>query len=196
MPRTRRTGWTGPAAVLALTLACGACTTTSGQTPGPVAAAPAATTTRGTTVAFESIDGPPESVFSRMVQSLASEAEVRQVAVVSRATPAHYRVRVYTATVVYPKKSVIHWVWDVYDADQRRVFRLSGEEPVTGAGSNTWAAADEPVIRRMASSGMDRLAGFLASPRPAPMPAAPGSVPATPPSDSGLTVAAYDAPSP
>jgi hypothetical protein len=176
-----------------LALGCAACTQTSGQSPGPVAA------TRGPTVAFESIDGPPESVFSRMVQSLTTEAEARQVAVVSRTTPAHYRVRVYTATVVYPKKSVIHWVWDVYDADQRRVFRLSGEEPVTGAGSNTWAAADEPVVRRMASSGMDRLAGFLASPRPAsaPAPAAPGSAPGRPPGGGdGLTVAAYDAASP
>ncbi|NVO16783.1 MAG: hypothetical protein HXX10_22390 [Rhodoplanes sp.] len=184
-------------AVLALALACGACTATSGQTTGSVAASPAAPSGRAATVAFESIDGPPESVYSRMVQSLTAEAEARQVAVVSRTTPAHYRVRVYTATVVYPKKSVIHWVWDVYDADQRRVFRLSGEEPVTGAGSNTWAAADEPVIRRMSSSGMDRLAGFLATPRPTPAPSAPGSAPGTPPpGDSGLTVAAYDAPSP
>lgn len=187
-PPDRRSGRTGTIAAIALALGCAACTT-SGSGPGPIAA------TRGPTVAFESIDGPPESVFTRMVQSLTAEAEARQVAVVSRTTPAHYRVRVYTASIVYPKKAVIHWVWDVYDADQRRVFRLSGEEPVTGAGSNTWAAADEQVIRRIASTGMDRLAGFMAAPRSAPTPAGPGSAPESPPAQDGaVTIAAVEAP--
>lgn len=188
------TGRLGPIAVAAMALGCAACTQTASQSPAPVSAA------RGPTVAFESIDGPPESVFSRMVQSLTTEAESRQMAVVSRATPAHYRVRVYTATIVTPKKSVVSWVWDVYDADQRRAFRLSGEEPVSGAGSNTWAAADEQVIRRISASGMDRLAGFLASPpppRPTPAPPAPGAAPEAPPArDSGVTIAAFDATTP
>ncbi|WP_210208595.1 hypothetical protein [Rhodoplanes roseus] len=178
-----------------LALGCAACTQTAGPAPGPVAAA------RGPTVAFESIDGPPESVFSRMVQSLTSEAESRQLSVVSRATPAHYRVRVYTATIVTPKKSVVSWVWDVYDAEQRRVFRLSGEEPVSGAGSRTWAAADEQVIRRISANGMDRLAGFMAAPRSAPASAGPGRTPepapdTAPARDESMAVAAYDAPGP
>ncbi|MBK5961429.1 hypothetical protein CCR97_24960 [Rhodoplanes elegans] len=193
--RGARSGGIG---AILLALLCGACTQTTGQAGGPaVAAAP----TGRATVAFESIDGPPESVFSRMVQSLTSEAQTRQLAVVSRQTPAHYRVRVYTATIVTPKKSVVSWVWDVYDADQRRVYRMSGEEPVSGAGSNTWAAADEQVIRRMASSGMDRLAGFMAAPRstPAPSgpaPSGPGGAPApdaAPPADTGMALAAFDA---
>ncbi|MDC7789145.1 hypothetical protein PQJ75_28285 [Rhodoplanes sp. TEM] len=191
-----RQGGRGRIGAILLALGCAACTQTAGQTPGPVAAA------RTPTVAFESIDGPPESVFNHMVQSLTSEAQARQLAVVSRQTPAHYRVRVYTATIVAPKKSVVSWVWDVYDADQRRVFRLSGEEPVSGAGSTTWAAADEQVIRRMASSGMERLAGFMAAPRTAPAPAAaPSGTPApapdaTPPADGSMAVAAYDASTP
>lgn len=184
----------GGIGAILLALACGACTQTTGQSAGPAAAA--APAGRGATVAFESIDGPPESIFNRMVQSLTSEAQARQVAVVSRQTPAHYRVRVYTATIVTPKKSVVSWVWDVYDADQRRVYRMSGEEPVSGAGSNTWAAADEQVIRRMASTGMDRLAGFMAAPRSTPAPSGPAGTPApdaAPPAETGMAVAAFDA---
>ncbi|CAL8968026.1 hypothetical protein RHODGE_RHODGE_03559 [Rhodoplanes serenus] len=185
----RGAGLIGFGAVLLLALGSAGCTTAS-QGPAPAAAG------RGPTVAFESIDGPPESVFSRLVQSLTTEAQTRQLAVVSRTTPATYRVKVYTANVVYPKKAVIHWVWDVYDADQRRAFRLSGEEPVTGAGSNTWAAADETVIRRIASSGMERLAGFLATPRTASAPAAPAAAPGAAPGpaptrdEAAVTVAA------
>ena len=39
------------------------------------------------TVAFESIDGPPETVFSNLVQQLNQEAQARQVSVVSRKRP-------------------------------------------------------------------------------------------------------------
>jgi hypothetical protein len=61
--------------------------------------------TRGTTVAFESIDGPPESVFRTLVQQLNQEAQARQVAVVSRETAASYRIRGYVAAHVVGKKT-------------------------------------------------------------------------------------------
>jgi hypothetical protein len=54
-------------------------------------------------------------------------------------------------------------VWDVYDANQQRARRLSGEEPMSGAGRTTWAAADDQVIRKIARVGMDRLVAFLSS---------------------------------
>jgi len=142
----------------------------------PVAAA----TAHGPTVAFESIDGPPQSIFNRLVQDLGEEAVARQMAVVSREGPAQYRVRGYLAALVEGKRrtTVISWVWDVYDADQQRAMRISGEEPGGGSGRGTWAAADDGVLRRIATNSMDRLAAFLAAPdaRPAPpaLPAAPG----------------------
>ena len=123
----------------------------------------AASAGRGPTIAFESVDGPPESIYTKLVRSLSEEAEARQIAVVSRGAPAQYRVRIYAATVVYAKRSVVHWVWDVYDANQQRARRLSGEEPMSGAGRTTWAAADDQVIRRIARVGMDRLVAFLSS---------------------------------
>lgn len=155
----------GATAGLAIALACAACNSAGPAAPALVAASP-----RGVTVAFESIDGPPESVYGRLVQTLASEAETRQITVVSRNAAAHYRVRIYAATVVYSRRSVIHWVWDVYDANQRRAFRASGEEPVAGAGSATWAAADEQTVRKIARAGMDRLVAFLAAPAREPAP--------------------------
>src|SRR3979490_1820322 len=47
----------------------------------------------GSTVAFESIDGPPPQVFDRMVNVLDSESKLRNVAVVSRDGSASYRGR-------------------------------------------------------------------------------------------------------
>jgi hypothetical protein len=150
--------------------------------PGPVAAAP----TRGATVAFESIDGPPVSIFNKLVADLNEEAVAHQMAVVSRNGPAQYRVRGYLAAVTVARRrtTTISWVWDVYDADQQRAVRLSGEELASSAGQGTWAAADDGVLRRIARSGMDQLAAFLAAPN-AP-PAAPGiGVRATPVAAAG-----------
>jgi hypothetical protein len=64
-------------------------------------------------------------------------------------------------------------VWDIYDADQQRALRISGEVPASGSGRGTWASADDGVLRRIAAAGMDQLAVFLAAP-PAP-PASPST---------------------
>jgi hypothetical protein len=140
----------------------------AGCTTAPQGATPIAMV-RGPTVAFESIDGPPESIFRKLVQDLNDEAAVRQVAVVSRDAPAQYRVRGYVAALVEKRRrTVIAWVWDVYDAEQRRAIRLTGEEPAGASGRGTWAAADDALLRRIAKSGIDRLAAFLAAPRAEP----------------------------
>ena len=114
------------------------------------------------------------------MQDLGDEAIARQMAVVSRQGPAQYRVRGYLAALVEGKRrtTVISWVWDVYDADQQRAVRISGEEPASGSGRGTWAAADDGVLRRVATTSMDRLAAFLAAPDAQP---APPAVPAAPP---------------
>ncbi|MGB3865234.1 MAG: hypothetical protein WBA29_06345, partial [Xanthobacteraceae bacterium] len=117
------------AMVLALGSALAGCVSSDGQ--GPVATTGNAS---GSTVAFESIDGPPPQVFERMVDILDSEARLRHVAVVSRKDPAAYRVRSYLAAQTVRGKTSIDWVWDVYDRDQRRTLRLRGAEPVGAAG--------------------------------------------------------------
>lgn len=172
------------AAVLGLSVA--ACSTAAAP-QGPMAAAPqgamaatpqgamAAASPHGPTVAFESIDGPPSTIFNKLVEDLSQEASVRQVAVVSRDGQAQYRVRGYLAALVVGKRrnTVIAWAWDVYDAGQQRALRISGEVPAGGSGRGTWAAADDGVLRRIATTSMDQLATFLAAP-PAP-PASPAT---------------------
>jgi hypothetical protein len=107
------------------------------------------------TVAFESIDGPPETVFKNLVRELNQEAQARQVSVVSRESAAQYRIRGYVAAHVQGKKTTISWVWDVYDADHQRAMRIS---------RTAWNAADDQVLNHIARDGMTRLAAFLADP--------------------------------
>jgi hypothetical protein len=118
------------------------------------------------TVAFESIDGPPEPLFRRLVAQLTQEATTRQIAVVSRGQPAQYRIRGYVAAHVQGQRTTITWVWDVFTADRERAVRLTGETPGTPS-ERAWAAADDAVVTRIAQDGMSRLAVFLAAQEPA-----------------------------
>lgn len=131
----------------------------------------------GATVAFESIDGPPPQVFDRMVGVLDSESKLRSLSVVSREGTAAYRVRSYLSAQVVRGKTVIAWVWDVYDASQQRALRLSGEEPTASKGSrdamrDPWQAADDLVLRKIAQAGFSGLSNMING-----TPDAPGSVP-------------------
>ncbi len=132
----------------------------------------------GPTVAFESIDGPPPPIFDRMVNLLDSEAKLRNLAVVSREAAAAYRVRSYLAAQIRGGRTTIAWVWDVYDRDQQRALRLSGEEQ-TGkpSGRDAWAGADDLVLRRIAQAGLSGLSGMINGTAPAdvqPVPPSPG----------------------
>jgi hypothetical protein len=138
-------------------------------------------TVGGATVAFESIDGPPPEVFQKLVATLNDEAAARRLPVVSRAGPATYRVRAYVSAMVDRRKVSFAWVWDVYDADQRRLLRVAGEQPGALRPRNPWAAADEAVLRGIARSGVNEIVAFLGA--PVPPPAAPEPV-ASPPAQA------------
>jgi hypothetical protein len=148
-----------------------------------------ASTGASPTVTFESIDGPPPQVFDRMVSVLDSESKLRSLSIVSREGAASYRVRSYLSAQVNRGRAVIAWVWDVYDRDQQRALRLSGEEPAGKAGRDPWAAADDLVLRKIAQAGLSGLSAMIngTGPAEAPLPAPDKRAPA---------VASADAPSP
>jgi hypothetical protein len=130
-----------------------------------------ATSGGGSTVAFESIDGPPPAVFDRMVGVIDSESKLRNLQIVSREGGASYRVRSYLSAQVVRGKTVIAWVWDVYDNNQQRALRLSGSEPAGKAGRDAWAAADDLVLRKIAQAGLSGLSGMINGAPDAPQPA-------------------------
>jgi len=116
----------------------------------------------GATIAFESIDGPPPQVFDRMVGVLDSESKLRSLSIVSREGTAAYRVRSYLSAQVVRGKTVIAWVWDVYDANQQRALRVSGEEPTSAKGGrDPWSAADDLVLRKIAQAGFSGLSNMI-----------------------------------
>jgi len=165
LPRSRRTALHAGLAVLLLGVACalGGCAGNGG--PGGAFAL----ANEGPTVAFESIDGPPQQIFDRMVSALDSESKLRNLTIVSRDSTAAYRVRSYLSAQVVHGKTMIAWVWDVYDRDQERALRLSGQEAAGKAGREAardpsrdpWAAADDVILRKIAQAGLSGLSAMI-----------------------------------
>ena len=178
------------AAALLMACALGGCAS-GGPGRGAIAMAGG-----GSTVAFESIDGPPPQVFDRMVGVLDSESKLRNLAIVSREGAASYRVRGYLSAQVVRGRTRIAWVWDVYDANQQRALRLSGEESAGKAGRDAWAAADDMLLRKIAQAGLSGLSGMInGTPADVPQPASPPSRrgPAVASAESATGALAYSA---
>jgi len=123
---------------------------------------------RGATVAFDSLDGLPPGQFQKLVGDLNEEAQSRRLAVISREQPSAYRVRGYLAVKVTKRQTTVAWVWDVFDQSEQRVLRISGEETAKVRSRDAWAAADDAMLRRIASTSVEQLAAFLTAPEVAP----------------------------
>ena len=155
----------GVVAVLVLGLAVSACVG-SGQLAN-------LTETARPTIAIESIEAPPSTDVPRFVTMLKDEAAQRRIAA-SAPSEANYRLHGYldarTDNTAAPapraaaasEATSIAWMLDVYDGDQHRLVRLSGEEKIAGRAS---ASTDDQALRRIARAGMDQFAAFLATSR-------------------------------
>jgi len=148
------------AAALGLALAAASCVSLGSSAP--------VADLRGTTIAVESVEGPPPASAHIFVRDLGEEAAARQLAVVPQGAQAHYRIRGYLAPQA---GGGIAWAWDVYDAGQNRAFRLRGEERT---GARSWGANPE-AMRRIAHASIEQLATFLSSSRAATSAAAPAA---------------------
>lgn len=189
------------AMLLAAATVLAGCAGGGGSAANSYAMAPSAGS--GATVAFESIDGPPPQVFDRMVGVLESESKLRSLSVVSREGSAAYRVRSYLSAQVVRGKTVIAWVWDVYDANQQRALRLSGEEPTSARGGrdatrDPWSAADDLVLRKIAQAGFSGLSNMINGTPDAPSavpglrgPAVASAIPAAPAPDVPASALGY-----
>jgi hypothetical protein len=184
--RARRAVPRAAVAALLLAFACGL----GGCAAGGAGNGAFAMANSGPTVAFESIDGPPPQIFDRMVDVLDSESKLRNLSIVSREGTASYRVRSYLSAQVLHGRTTIAWVWDVYDRDQQRALRLSGDEPAGKAGRDPWTAADDLVLRKIAQAGLSGLSAMInGTPADSP-PSGP------PPGRRGPAVASAEAPEP
>jgi hypothetical protein len=134
-----------------------------------------------------------------MVGVLDSESKLRNLSIVSREDSASYRVRGYLSAQVSRGQTTIAWAWDVYDRDQQRALRLTGEEPAGKAGRDPWTAADDLVLRKIAQAGLSGLSAMVNRTVPADAPDRRGPAVASAeglphaPDETGLSALGYTA---
>ena len=139
----------------------------------------------GKPIAFESIEGAPAEVRTALAGELASAASARQVELAGTGSPARYRLRGYLkAEPTADGGTALSFVWDVFDADQRRARRVTGSAPIKAAskknsGKNPWDGLDKEALARLAARSMDEIATFLA--------AGPGAVAAPEPAEEAAS---------
>jgi hypothetical protein len=117
----------------------------------------------GVPIALESIDGPPTRIRTALIGELSNAATDRKVELVGADAQARYRVRGYlSAETAEGGGTKLAYVWDVFDAQNKRARRLTGTSPVS-VSYTSLSTLDKETLARLANSSMDEIAEFLAA---------------------------------
>jgi hypothetical protein len=156
---------------LSAALLVAGCTSVPVMGPGPPPlVAPKAIKTLGpaplkgetATFALAAVTGVPADLNYALQASLAKYAATRNLAILPEDDPAAvYRVKGYLSAVGDSSGTVLVYTWDVTDAFNTPLYRVSGQE--TGAGSSTdpWLGVDKGIIDAAARETIDRLADWV-----------------------------------
>jgi hypothetical protein len=114
-------------------------------------------------IAMGPVVGPPTNVSSQLTQALQTAAAERNLTILpSGSDEADYTLRGYLLSAVDGSRSRISYVWDVNDAEGKRVTRVSGEEVVArGSSSNPWRGLNSSAMANIANSTASQLAADL-----------------------------------
>ena len=154
--------------VFAASLLCGCLDTALEKGAQPIAAAPhlrisahPGISPHGASLAFASLDGPPEAVSERFREQFDKAAQSRDVAL-AKPEAAQYRLRGYLTASSTQGGTRLAYVLDVYDRQGRRVQRLTDETGLK-PDANPWDALDERSLAAFADRGAEDVAAFLSN---------------------------------
>ena len=115
----------------------------------------------GASLAFASMEGPPDAVGARFMQRFAQTAQARDVALVPP-DAAQYRLRAYLTASPAQGATRLAYVLDVFDRQGRRVQRLTDEAGVR-PDADPWEAVDERALALFADRGAEEVAAYLSN---------------------------------
>jgi len=117
----------------------------------------------GVSIAIDAIEGPPAAVQSAFSAALSQAAASHEMTVVDDSQGPQYRLKGYlTASIAVDGKTMLSYVWDMFDAKNRRAQRVEGTEPASGDPADLWEHIDDRTLQRVAAKSMNGIADFLA----------------------------------
>ncbi|SDR55973.1 hypothetical protein SAMN05519103_05251 [Rhizobiales bacterium GAS113] len=118
----------------------------------------------GVPITVEAVEGPPDAVQSALTAAFTQAAANHQVTVVDGGQAPRFRLKGYLTAYTAPDgKTALAYVWDLFDAANRRAQRVTGVEETSGDPADPWSRVDDRTLQRIASKSMDGIADFLAS---------------------------------
>lgn len=126
---------------------------------------------------FDQILGVPTVKQDTLAHALADDARTRNIRLVRRSDPsAPYRVLGYLSAVGGDAGVSVTYVWDIVDADNKRVHRVTGVETAGTADADPWSGVDNKTLEAIAARTIEDIYAWinrLPSTGAAAVPAAP-----------------------
>jgi len=160
---------------LSLLLCLGGCVDTAVELGAQQAKEPSARSARarpsadpqisphGASLAVVNIEGPPDELGARFQRQFASAAQSRDVALLTAADGASYRLRGFLTASSTQGLTRLSYVLDLYDRHGRRVQRLADELDGKPGSDDPWRAVDEKTLDIFAERAAADVASFLAT---------------------------------
>ena len=144
-------------------------------------------------IVISPIVGPPKKIQNELKKALVIAGNDRNLTLLHEGTAgAEYTLRGYVLAAPDRRNSKVSYIWDVNDAEGKRVARVTGEETVAGGtASDPWRGVDAVALRSIASKSTSKLAAELPGGRGGSSSTPVASTPA--PTAAGRTAAATSA---
>lgn len=118
----------------------------------------------GKAVAFLPVSNAPQSAVTNLAKSIRNAATSSGVPVVASVQDgAQYQVKGYFSALEDGGGTLLVYVWDVLDRNNKRVYRINGQEQSSSRSSDPWGAVNSQMIDRVAASTIAQLKSWLST---------------------------------
>jgi len=115
-------------------------------------------------VAFLPVSNAPQSAVTNLAKSIRSAATNSGVPVVASVQQgAQFQVKGYFSALEDGSGTLLVYVWDVLDTNNKRVYRINGQEQTSSKASDPWGAITPEMLDRVAQTTVSQLKNWLAT---------------------------------
>ena len=115
-------------------------------------------------VTFLPVSNAPQSAVTSLARSIREEAQSASLPVVASIEQgASYQVKGYFSALEDGSGTLLVYVWDVLDRNNKRVYRINGQEQASARAADPWSAVTPDMLSRVARSTVSQLKNWLAT---------------------------------
>ena len=115
-------------------------------------------------VAFLPVSNAPQSAVTNLAKSIRNAATSGGVPVVASVQQgAQFQVKGYFSALEDGSGTLLVYVWDVLDTNNKRVYRINGQEQSSSKAADPWSAVTPDMLDRVAQTTISQLKSWLSS---------------------------------